>query len=237
MKRYRPSLFLGLALCVTCFGVAFAGQRQQRTEESPMDAMSIEEMRSYQSYFYAPGGRDPLTMRQPTSAELGSGEGPVRQAPTEAEMRMKLEQAITTLTSLLQTQKYEDAIKVGEEIIHTIDNEWPAIKPDTPDLLAMVDEIRSYHRMAVTLKRNQDIKNEFIALLLKVNGVVWSPTDAKAVVNGRVYSAGEVMIAERKQGDLRIEIIEEHGVVFQFKGIRFRLPVEVYAPPLPLGGL
>lgn len=229
MKWYRSVLFLGLLLsCIFLDRTAVAGQRAA-VEESPMDGMTIEEMRAYQSYLYVSGKRDPMLMRFPTSAELRINEPPQKKVPTRDEQRQELEQAIKSLVELVRSQKYLDAIQVAEDILIVIED-WPAFKPEDVDLLNMVDEIRSFYRMAVTLKRNQDIKNEFTALNLKVNGVVWSPTDAKAVVNGVLYSAGEVMVSERKQGDLRIEIIEEHGVIFQFKGIRFRLPVEIYAP-------
>lgn len=236
-RRFLPLLtafFLFLFL-----GAAVAGQarRAKQEEEGPLDKMTVEELRSYQSYFYASGKRDPMTMRYPTSEEIGRDKDNQRRTPTLAEQRMRLEQAIQSLTELIRSQKYDEAIKVGDEIINIIDNEWHAIKPEHVDLIAMVEEIRSYHRMAATLKLNQDIKKEFFAMKLKVDGVVWSPMDAKAVVNGRLYAAGEVMLTERKQGDLRIEMIDEHGVVFQFKGVRFRLPVEVYAPATALGGI
>lgn len=228
----------GLLLACLFGGVAPAGQprKAQPTEEQEaMEKMTIEELRAYQGYFYAPGGRDPMTMRMPTSAELGmekKGKGS-RVAPTIEEMERFLTQALETITAAIKSLDYETAIKVSDEAIYVIDNEWPPLKADPPHLPRMSEEIRNYNRLAVRLKAQKDIKAEFEAMRLKVEGVIWSPTDAKAVVNGRLLSAGEIMLGERKQGDLRIEIIEEHGVVFQFKGMRFRIPVDIYAPPPP----
>ncbi len=237
MARFlrRISLAGFLLACMLGVEVAFGGQgRSQLTpEQEAMEKMSIEELRAYQSYFYAPGGRDPMIMRLPTSAELGMDrkDKGVRVAPTIEEMERFLAQAIETITVAIKARDYDAAIKSSDEAIYVIDNEWPPLKADPPHLPRMSEELRNYNRMAVRLKAQRDTQIEFEGMHLKVEGVVWSPTDAKAVVNGRLLSAGEIMLAERKQGDLRIEIIEEHGVVFQFKGMRFRIPVEVYAPP------
>ena len=217
-------------------GVSMAGQsrnRPQPTEEQEaMEKMTIEELRAYQGYFYASGGRDPMTMRLPTSEELGmesKGSG-TKKALTIEEMETRLDKAIADITAAIKILDYDEAIKASDEIIHEIDNNWLPLRADPPHIPRMNEEIRSYNRMAVRLKKQKDTADEFEVMQLKVNGVIWSPTDAKTVVNGRLLAAGEIMLGERKQGDLRIEVIEERGVVFQFKGMRFRIPVEIYAP-------
>ena len=234
MRRGIFCLCLLVAALLTIASGAGAGQRRAGVEEdtSPMDGMNIEEMRAYQSYFYAPGGRDPLVMRFPTDSELGiadkAGAGKI---PTREEQEAALRAWLKAITDNIKAQKYDEAIEVANEAINRIDNEWPPLKPEYTNLIRMNEEIRNYGRMASRLKSQQDIGKEFVNLGLRVDGVIWSPMDAKAVVNGTTLSAGEIMLHERKQGDLRVEVIEEHGVVFQFKGMRFRLPVEVYAPP------
>lgn len=230
-------LFLGLLVIVIlstgAFEVAVSGERKRAAvaPPSPMDAMSIEEMRAYQGYFYASGGRDPLIMRFPTDAELGLGRksGP-RKAPTLEEQEAMLRNWLLEITEAIKVQDYDTALRVSGEAISVIDNEWPPLKSEHTDLIRMNDEIRGFARLAGRLKNQQEITKEFEALDLRVDGVIWSPVDAKAMVNGRTHSAGELMLAERKQGDLRVEMIEEHGVVFQYKGMRFRLPVQLYAP-------
>lgn len=243
MNRHKRRYWIMILLLILISGHTWAGQRRGASsasdEESPLDKMSVEELRTFQSYFYAPGGiRDPLLMREPTAMEMNPDEK-VTQLITLEEQRQMLETALGTISKGIREQRYEDAIKAGEEILLKVENEWPKYKPipEHADLIRMVEEIRSYSRMAVTLKRNQDIKMEFLSLHLKVDGVIWSPMDAKAVINGSTYSAGEVLMDERKQGDLRVEIIEERGVVFQFKGMRFHLPVDVYAPPNAKGDI
>ncbi len=129
----------------------------------------------------------------------------------------------------LKNQDYDAALDTAMEAIGVIDNEWPPIKPEHADLIRMNEGIRNYNRLALRLKAQRDIAAEFRTLGLRIEGVVWSPSDAKAMVNGQLLSAGEVMSDIRREGDLRVEMVEEHGVVFQFKGIRFRLPVEIFS--------
>ncbi|MCD7896091.1 MAG: general secretion pathway protein GspB [Planctomycetaceae bacterium] len=214
-------------------GIASAGQRRaEPPAPSPMDSMTIEEIRAYQSYFYAAGGRDPLTMRFPTDRELGAARksGPLK-APTVEEQEAMLTAWLEDITAAIKDQDYEKAIETATAAIEVVDNEWPPIKPEYTRLIRMNEEIRGFQRMATRLKNQQDITREFVSLHLRVDGVVWSPTDARAVVNGKTLSAGEILLSERPLGDLRVETIEEHGVVFQFRGLRYRLPVEIHAPP------
>lgn len=238
MRMCKRGLVLLVLTLLAVASVASAGQRKVVEDDSAFDAMTIEEIRAYQAYFYASGGRDPLVMRFPTLAEIGQKETGGSRVPTLEELRAFLQEYVEKITAALRIQNYADAIAISDEAIEKIDGEWAeGIKSEHTDLIRMVDEIRSYNRMALTLKRNQDIKKEFLSLQLRVDGVVWSPIDSKAVINGRTYSAGELLTNERKQGDLRIEVIDEFGVVFQFQGIRFHLPVEVYAPPNNTGDL
>ncbi len=195
------------------------------------DDMSVEELRAFQSYFYATGGRDPLLMRLPTDRERGlSRKSGPRKAPTLEEQEAKLEEWLTAIKAGVTKQDYDAAIQVANEAMNVIDNEWPPIKPEYKKLVRMNEDIRSFGRMAMRLKAQQDIGKEFVSLRIRVDGVVWSPTDAKAVVNGTLHSAGEALLQERPQGDLRVELIEERGVVFNFKGMRYRLPIELQAP-------
>lgn len=233
----RPGLMALLALLAA--SVALGGQARNAAErpaiptDKPLEEMSIEELRTFQAYFYASGGRDPLTMRLPTVTEMGDankarGE---KKAPTIEEMDRIMDKAIEEVTEALKRRDYAAAIKASEDVIYIIDNEWPPLKADPPRLRQKDEQIRNLNRMATRLKMQEEIQKEFDSMHLRVEAVVWSPTDAKAVVNGKLMSAGEIMLEARKQGDLRIEIIEEHGVVFQFKGMRFRVPVELYTPP------
>lgn len=235
MTRLGRVFLACLAAVAFVCGAAEAGQPRRAPaapeEPDPTAAMSIEEIRAYQGFFYASGGRDPLTMRYPTDSERGAGQksGP-RKAPTLEEQEAMLRQWLEDITSAVKKQNYEAALEISGDAIGVIDNEWPPLKAELTELVRMNDEIRGLARLAGRLKNQQDIGREFAALGLRVDGVIWSPTDAKAVVDGKTRSAGEVLLEERKQGDLRVEMIEEHGVVFQYRGMRFRLPVQLYAP-------
>ncbi|MCL2000545.1 MAG: hypothetical protein FWG74_03845, partial [Planctomycetes bacterium] len=102
MARFFVRFGLAGLLFACLFGgedAALAGQprRPQPTEEQEaMEQMTIEELRAYQGYFYASGGRDPMTMRLPTQDELGM-ERRVRGsnvAPTIEEMEGILAEAL-----------------------------------------------------------------------------------------------------------------------------------------------
>ena len=211
-------------------GLCRAGQPPQAAEDDPTADMTIGELRTFQAYFYSSGGRDPMTMRLPTDSELGlvQRDGP-RRAPTIEEQEDMLLVWIGKMEKELKAKDYDAALETALAAISVIDNEWPPIKPEHVNLLRMSENIRNYNRLALRLKAQRDITTEFNALGLRIEGVVWSPSDAKAMVNGQLMSAGEPMLNMRREGDLRIEMIEEHGVVFQYKGLRFRLPVEIFS--------
>lgn len=227
MQKKFTRIVLMCVIVLSCAGAAFSGQEPEPVN---LDAMSIEELRAYQGYYYPTGARDPMVMRNPTDDELGLAPGKrKRDVPTLEEMNSELEKWLSRIVACIGEQDYDQALAVTAEAINTIDNIWPAIKPENVDLFRMSEEIRSNGAIAARLKNQQEIGEEFAQLDLKVEGVSWSPMDARAIVNGTQYSAGEVMLGVRKQGDLRVEVIEERGVVFQFQGMRFRLPVSVYA--------
>ncbi len=239
MSRNLASALFTLLFCLI-IGTAPAGQparanpapgKAKTDDKKPADDKSVEELRAFQSYFYANGGRDPMLMRLPTDRERGlSRKSGPRKAPTLEEQEAKLEEWLTAIKAGVTKQDYESAIQVANEAMNVIDNEWPPIKPEYKKLARMNEDIRSLGRMAMRLKVQQDIGKEFVSLRLRVDGVVWSPTDAKAVVNGALHSAGEALLKERPLGDLRVELVEERGVVFNFKGLRYRLPIELQAP-------
>lgn len=218
-----------LILSAAATGTAAAGQPAPAADDPAAD-MTIEELRAFQSYFYSSGGRDPLTMRLPTDSELGliRREGP-RKASTPEEREQMLSAWIGKLEDELKTRDYDAALATALEATGVIDNEWPPVKPENTKLNEMSERIRDYSRLALRLKAREEVAAEFKALDLRIEGVSWSPSDAKAMVNGRMLSAGEVLLDTRKEGDLRVEMIEERSVVFQYKGNRFRLPVEIFS--------
>lgn len=221
---------LGLAAAAGVLAITAAVAQDEGDEPKSIEDMSVEELREYQAYYYPSGGRDPMIMRRATDAELGlvPKEGAIR-IPTLEEMENFLVDWLREVDEAVKNGEYAAAIQVSERAIYIIDNEWPEMHADQVELRRMAEEIRIFNRLAVRLKSQEDITAEFQKLQIRVDGVIWSPTDSKAVVNGKTLSAGELMLDERSQGDLRIEMIEEHGVVFQFKGMRFRIPVEIYS--------
>ena len=235
-KRIWGFLAATLAVALLAASAAAAQPRRQEAQDDETSKMSIEELRNYYAYYFAGGGRDPMTMRRATNIELGMERpGSGRIAPTLDQIEKFLIGTLHDLSASLKERRYEEAIKSGGDAINRIDNEWPPIAPGSVELHQRVDAIRSYTRLAYSLKANNDIKAEFESMAIRVEGVIWSPIDAKAMVNGRLLASGELMLSERKQGDLRVDVIEERGVVFQFKGRRFRLPVVMHSRPEMVG--
>lgn len=221
---------LALIIALSAAGVCPAGEQPGAQQADPTENMSIEELRLFQGYVYASGGRDPLTMRVPTADELGFGRRePTRKAPTIEDQAAMLASWIGRIEDLFKVQDYEGALGVAGEATGVMDNEWPPIRAEHAELVRMAESVRNYNRLAARLKGQKEIADEFDALDLRIEGVAWSPTDAKTMVNGKMASAGEVLLEIRREGDLRIEAIEERGVVFQYRGMRFRLPVEIFS--------
>ncbi|MDR1519330.1 MAG: general secretion pathway protein GspB [Planctomycetota bacterium] len=237
MKRSALGALLFCSLFArTWTGAAWGGQGKEAPKaETQFDKMSMEEIRGYQRYYFASGGRDPMIMRLPTNTELGLNMSPVKLAPTLEQIDTFLSDAIHGVSEALMNRKYEDALKKSNEAIYKIENEWPPIKAEMFKQIRMVEELNNYNRMAVALKKREDVAIEFKTINIRVGGIVWSPFDARAVVNNRLLAAGDIMLAERKEGDLRVEMIGEREVVFQFKNIRFRLPVEMFSPDSAVG--
>lgn len=230
MTLWRPILFL--VVYAAAMSIAVSGEPLSlEAGPKPVEEMNIEELRAYQAFYFLEGGRDPMTMRLPEASETGEitkGKGPTK-IPTIEEMEQFLTKALADIEIAFKIQDYEEAIQVSAAAMKTVDEEWPPLKADPPQLRRMDEQIRAYHRLAVRLKMQEEIKKEFAGLDILVEGVAWSPIGSKAIVNGKTFDAGEPILQIRKEGDLRVEAIEEHGVVFQFKGMRFRKDVQVFS--------
>ncbi|MDR2390783.1 MAG: hypothetical protein LBE84_03775 [Planctomycetota bacterium] len=235
----RKVAFMAVFFCLLLASrpeAAFGGQRRAQAappkKEDPFDKMSIEEIRSYYSYYFPKGERDPLIMRLPTDAELGMiKEDGMKAIPTIPEMESALSEMLSMIADALKQLKYDEALKLSEDMTNRVENEWPPLRPEMIELIRQRETLQTYRRLAADLKLRHDIQTEFASMTLRIDGVTWSRSDAKAIVNSRALAAGELLLAERPQGDLRVETIDENGVVFQFKNVRFRKPVELFASP------
>jgi hypothetical protein len=223
---------IGAAAWLLAIGVHMASNAgQAQSPNSPMESMNLEQMRAYQAFYYRSGGRDPMTMRQPTARELGTEAvaTSIRIAPTLAQMEQTLKNALSTVESAFAKRDYDEALKQSEEAIRMVDYDWPPLQADPPQLRRMDEQIRNYTRLASTLKAKEEVYEEFSRLSFHVAGVSWSPTGARAMINNRLVEAGESLLDIRPTGDLRVESIEPRAVVFQYKGFRFRNDVDLYS--------
>ncbi|MCC8180849.1 MAG: general secretion pathway protein GspB [Planctomycetes bacterium] len=71
-------------------------------------------------------------------------------------------------------------------------------------------------------------QRDFESLHLRVEGISWSPTGSRAMINGRTVAEGETLVQERPEQDLVLSAIEEHAVVFTFQGSRYRVELELF---------
>lgn len=229
----RKALLVMAALVVAAISATDAGEGRAAEDAG----LNIEELRAFQAYFYRMGNRDPLTMRFPTDRERGL-ESHGKPPPISLdEMRDKVDEWLAGTAKALRDLDYESALEISTAALRVIDGEWPSLKPDRDEeLIRKIDDIRDYQHIAARLKNQREVEREFVELGIRVDGVAWSPVDAKAVINGKTYSAGDVLLKVRRAGDLSVEVIDEKGVSFQFKGIRFRLPVGESPATFALGG-
>lgn len=229
---YKKADHLALAVLVLLIitSTGWAGQQAVQAP-SPFENFSVEQLMAYQEYYYVSGERDPMTMRLPTESEK-KPKTTVATAkdryPTIEEMERFLKASLLGIEESLNKNDYAKALEVSQMAIKKVDEEWPPLKAEPPQLRRMDEQIRNYRSLADRLKREADIAKEFEQIDLAVNGIMWAPLSAKAIVNNKLVEAGEILSSIRKENDLSVESIEEKSVLFQFKGQRYRRGVELY---------
>ena len=97
------------------------------------------------------------------------------------------------------------------------------------DLVVKLTHGSGGYGMLVGPHASRKEREAFAALPLEVNGVIWSLEDARALVNGHSLAAGDPVPDAKGGADLRVEVIEEDGVVFNYRGGLFRKPVEMFS--------
>ena len=123
---------------------------------------------------------------------------------------------------LLTLRDYVALLKAGGDAIRVVEEEWPPLKADPPQLRQMFNTLLDYRRTGERLKKQEEVKAEFERLNIHVQAILWSPTEARVVVNGEVAEAGE-NLRGKGLSDVRIEAIEPKSVLFVYKGMHFRM--------------
>lgn len=225
---------LGVCLLMATAGVAGearprpAGGEEEAEAEAPK---TLYEMQQFQSFTYVSGGRDPLTFRvrpegaaQETAADDRTNFRTTGPVVDPKEKRKLLREALARVEPLLLAHDYKSAIKVCVEARSKIASTWGGegrIDQD-PDVNRLYRRALAYERTAKRLQQAVEIKEEFDDLRLQIDGIRWTPTGASALINGTIYEAGGVIQEKGVATQVQIETIEENGVVFIYKGQRFR---------------
>lgn len=197
---------------------------------------SIDDLQKYQSFRYIGGGRDPFTFRKakevieeaPGFEGDAGGAGPQPEPQkdlTPEKMRAYLIAFVRQIESLMLIHNYKDALQRAQAHRDTIASKW--------DLGADAELNRLFRRLSVlqqTAKRllnQQEIKAEFDKLNLSIGGIRWTPTGSAALINESILEPGAVIRMKGRQ-PVQIETIEEDGVVFIYKGQRFRKTMNMF---------
>ena len=218
-------LVVGIALSAT--GGEWPADDETAQPKKTLATMTLDELRAFQAFFYISGGRDPMTMRLPPkriqqAPEAGRAGGP-KPALTPEEMESFLVRALAEAEVLLTLKDYDMLLKTGGEAIRVVEEEWPPLKADPPQLRQMFETLLAYRRTAERLKRQEEVTAEFNRLNIHVQAILWSPTEARIVVNGMVAEAGEKLRGDRGLSEVRVEAIEPKSVLFVYRGQRFRM--------------
>ncbi len=208
----------------------------KRVAKKPYE-MDLEELRDYQRYTYVAGGRDPMTFRsrretrrteEATAAMAVKG---VAKITDVNKMQEALRMVIGELACRLLSQDYESAVDIAKKFHEQVEKIW-AKKPTESDLYDLWAVFLTHERTAKRLLQVRQIANEFNSLKLEVKGVQWSARGCAALINDRFYEPGDaVEVKAKDKAQVTVESVDDAGVVFGYKGQRFRKTVgEAPAP-------
>ncbi|MCX7934020.1 MAG: hypothetical protein N3A66_02035 [Planctomycetota bacterium] len=193
--------------------------------------MDLEELRDYQRYTYVPGGRDPLTFRtrretrRPEETPATVGPKGVTKVTDVNKMQEALRLVIGELACRLLSQDYESAVEMAKKFHEEVEKTW-AKKPTESDLYDLWAVFLTHERTAKRLLQVRQIADEFNSLNLEVNGVQWSARGCAALINDKFYEPGDaVEVKVKDKAQVTVESVDEAGVVFGYKGQRFRKTV------------
>lgn len=184
-----------------------------------------EEMDRFRMFYYQP--TDDSTEPQP-SEYLGRhnethGISWQNEKPDIQTIEASMQECLDEITIHIKRQKYNQAIESAGIAETVYQNNPHAHQSETAK--KRYEEIVVYKGMASRLQMQEIIQGEFKQMRLRVDRIVWSPETAKALINGKWYSSGD-----RIDESARIEMVEENAVIVQFKGMRFKIPVEMTVP-------
>jgi len=190
--------------------------------------MDLEELRDYQRYTYVVGGRDPLTFRarretrraeEASTAVVVKG---VTKITDVSKMQETLRLVIGELACRLLSQDYESAVDLAKKFHEQVEKTW-AKKPTESDLYDLWAVFLTHERTGKRLLQVRQITEEFNGLQLEIKGVQWASRGCAALINDKFYEPGDaVEVKVKDKAQVIVEAIDDAGVVFSYKGQRFR---------------
>lgn len=191
----------------------------------PVSEMNLAQLRAYQAFHYAPGGRDPMRFRTPVrrpgeSVVTEDATGPRR--PSDMEQEAALVQALNEADALLFAGNYSGCQARVATMLKIVEQEWNGVTPGYRVLEDLLRSLRERSAVANHRERQQRAGDEFGKINPRVDGVQWTPRGAVAVVNGVPLEAGMALGREKPLSEVRIDAIDEQRVTFLYQGFRFQ---------------
>jgi hypothetical protein len=94
-----------------------------------------------------------------------------------------------------------------------------------PELQEVRERIYRLRKAATRVKDRNDADSEFLALGLRITGIVSRERKAQAIVNGKVSNKGDVITASSEGSEVVIDEIRPDQVIFLYKTFRMALPL------------
>jgi len=179
---------------------------------------------------YEPNDRvDPFTRGKPKGLPPPPPPPPPPPGDETSKVLGKALKAYDDAEALLSTEGKERHTKCAEachkgitdlkQVIADIGKE-PALAKHLVPASALLERFGRLEATAKRLKQRQDLETEFAGLKVTVDGIVWNPQSATAVVNGQVASEGAVLRLGAAGQDAQLYRIRRDAVIFLYKGVQ-----------------
>jgi len=206
---------------------AAAAPEGAKPSETPV-ARDIFDQPPYPAY--EPNDRvDPFTRGKPKGLPPPPPPPPPPPGDETSKVLGKALKAYDDAEALLSTEGKERHTKCAEacrkgitelkQVIADIGKE-PALAKHLVPASALLERFGRLEATAKRLNERQVIETEFAGLKVTVEGIVWNPQSATAVVNGQVVSEGGVLRLGAAGQDAQLYRIRRDAVIFLYKGVQ-----------------
>ena len=184
----------------TFAGAATAVEAPPKGADSPLDRPEFEWVSARRDPFeYRPLRKKVVKPPRPRPARpVGGGNGKTAEPPVPEGLEPIAALAREAEVELAQ-RKYSEATKLAEKALNRMQ---PEQDPDG----RFTERLRRLRDTAQRLEERASIEKSFSELPISVEGIVWAPGKAVALINGKVKRAGQkvegVTIGEIRRGEV-----------------------------------